>query len=148
MKQHNIRDINDRVVRGILFSKNNDGTATDLIYATDYNYSIKNLDYDNNSFYYIDEYIRLDELLRYLGYNNDLTQSDLNRIYKKFVLQSRWLRNNRETFGLLKMSGGCYGEGGLEMVSIDIYEVLNLIEYSLKNRNALFKPQQKLIKRR
>ena len=138
---------NSNVSRGILFSKDDNGYANDLIYDVE-KYPIKGLNNISADSYFVNYFVELEELLRYLGYRNDLTQSDLNRIYKKFILHSRWLHHNKELFGLLKMYGGSYGEGGLEMVSIDIYNALEMIEYSLKNCNNLVRVNNKLVRRR
>lgn len=145
----NLEYNNGQVYRGILFNKDELGYANDLIYDVGVKYPIKNLCYDSiNSFYYVNYYIELEELLKYLGYNKELTQNDLNKIYKKFILHNRWLNNNKELFGLLKMYGGSYGEGGTEFISLDIYRALESISYFLKNARNNIKVQGKLVKKK
>ena len=86
--------------RVILF--NNDlGKANDLIYNTPYHYPIVDLNIGKeiDSKYIINDYVNLDDIIRYLGYNENLTQYDLNMIFNFLVKSNRWLKRNRKLFG-------------------------------------------------
>ena len=137
-----------RISRGILFTKDEEGRACDLVFDTDGNYPMNVLNLHDDNFYYVSNSIRLEELLKHLGYKENLTYGDVWRIYKKIVLHSNWLHHNRELFGMLKMSDGSYGEGGMETISSDIYNSLEYIDYALRNKGNLGRNNNKLIKKR
>lgn len=73
----------------MLFNVNQDGLAHDLIYTTPTNYSIEEISpkTDIKSEFGIQHYVELNELLKYLNYGIDLTQNDLDQIYRELILQ-------------------------------------------------------------
>ena len=143
--------LKDKIVRGILFNIDEFGNANDLVYDIGISYPVLNISSKANTNYYVNHCIKLDELLKHLGYNEFLKQSDVNKIYRKFVISDKWLHNNAELFGFLKLAGGGYGEGGLEIVSSDIYNTLRFIESSYRQKNFKKRTnnvEKSLVKRR
>lgn len=81
------------------FHLDNSGYANDLIYTTPTNYYIDGVSNGTNfSDFVIDNYVRLYELLRYLGCGEDLTLGYLNQIYRKFIASNKWIESNAELF--------------------------------------------------
>lgn len=117
------------VCRGMLFNVNENGLANDLIYTTPTNYPISGIEpkIDVDRKFIIDDYVELEELLKYLKYGVDLTQSDLNQIYKKFITRNWWLEHHLELFGWEKLGQGSYGSGGIETIPKKIYDNLSSI---------------------
>lgn len=68
------------IYRGMLFNVNENGLANDLIYTTPTNYQIEGIEpkIEGESELVIDKYVELEELLKYLNYDEDLTQKDLD----------------------------------------------------------------------
>jgi len=123
------------ICRGMLFNVNEDGLANDLMYTTPTNYPIEGIKSKVHiaSDFYIENYVELNELLKYLKYGVDLTQNDLNQIYRKLIIHRWWLNNHIELFGFKKISGG-YCTGGAQTLPMSIYENLNSIS-CYKNGN-------------
>ena len=130
------------VCRGMLFNVNDDGFANDLIYTTPINYSIKDREstVEMERDFVIDRYVELEELLRYLGYDEYLTQKDLDKIFRKFITHSWWLEHHKKLFGWKKLydsrtgSFMGYGSGGTQTIPMNIYDNLSWISAS-KNGN-------------
>lgn len=137
------------VCRGMLFNVNEDGLANDLIYTTPTSYPIEGIQAKNNfeSNFIITKYVELEELLKYLKYGIDLTQDDLNKIYRTLICSDRWLKHNMELFGWIKGSIG-YSSGGIETIPMSIYD--NLSHISCANRGFPYReePEYKKIKRK
>ncbi len=139
------------VCRGMLFNVNEDGLANDLIYTTPTNYPIKNEkpNIDIESEFVITNYVELEELLKYLKYGIDLTQNDLNRIYRKLITHKWWLEHHMELFGWKKLaSGGGYCSGGIETIPMEIYDNLRSISCSKNGKPHREEPSYSLIKKR
>ncbi len=117
------------VCRAMLFNVNKDGLANDLIWTTPSHYLIEGINpkVDVITKFYISDYVKLEELLKFWKYDVALTQRDLNRIYKKLIANKDWLKNHRELFGFQKTSSGGYRYGGEEIISYDIYSKLAMI---------------------
>lgn len=79
----------------MLFNINKDGLSNDLIYTTPTNYTVRGIkpkiDVNNNDIYFnIENYVKLEEWIEDQGYGIDLTQHDLNQLFKKYIaLQKR-----------------------------------------------------------
>lgn len=138
------------VCRGMLFNVNEDKLANDLIYNTPTNYPIKGIEpkTDVKSEFVIDRYVELEELLKYLKYGVDLTQEDLNKIYRKLITHKWWLDRHMELFGWKKLGGGSYGSGGTQTVPMEIYDNLSSISCSKNGKPHREEPGYSLIKKR
>ena len=77
--------------RAVLFQINDDGLAEDLVYNSP-NYQIKGIESktDVESELYISQFMELEEILNHFKYDLDLTQEDINRIFKRFI-DSSWI---------------------------------------------------------
>lgn len=139
------------VCRGMLFNVNEDGLANDLIYTTPTNYPIKDREPKINveSEFVIDNYVELEELLKYLKYGVDLTQNDLNQIYRKLITHKWWLEHHMELFGWKEMGNGMgYCSGGIETIPMEIYNNLSSISCSKNGKPHREEPGYSLIKKR
>lgn len=138
------------VCRGMLFNVNENGLANDLIYTTPTKYPIKDKEpkIDEESEFIIDHYVELEELLKYLKYGVDLTQNDLNQIYKKLIIHKWWLEQHMELFGWKKLGEGSYGSGGIETIPMEIYNNLSSISCSENGKPHREEPGYSLIKKR
>lgn len=137
------------ICRGMLFNVNEDGLANDLIYTTPTNYPIEGIQPKVNveSEFIISRYVELEELLKYLKYGVDLTQNDLNEIYRKLITHKWWLEHHRELFGWKKMSIG-YGSGGVQTIPMSIYDNLSSISCTKNGKPYREEPGYSLIKKR
>lgn len=138
------------VCRGMLFKVNSDNLAHDLIYTAPTNYPIRGKIPKTNveSQFIIDFYVVLNELLKYLNYDSDLTQADLNQIYRKFIAHNWWLEHHLELFGWQKIGKGVYGNTGIETIPMEIYNNLSDISVSKKGKPYIEEPEYSLIKKR
>lgn len=139
--------LNDRFIcfnyklgRSLLFNVNNKGYANDLIYNTPYNYPVLELCNDEyiDSRNIITRYVKLDNLLKYMGYNKDLSNGDLNDIYNKLLVHSSWLKHYRHLFG---------NSDGEEILSYYLYKELCDIS-KLSSKPHKDEPGFMLIKKR
>lgn len=115
------------VLRGMLFCINENGLAKDLVYETPTNYPIVGVEpkIEVKSNLMIDEYTELEELLKYLNYNEDLTQKDLNRIHKQLIAKRSWLDHHMDLFSFVDFKDGTFGTNGLgEKIPHKIWESL------------------------
>lgn len=138
------------VCRGMLFNVNEDGLANDLIYTTPTKYPIKdkNPKIDVESQFVIDHYVELEELLKYLKYGVDLTQNDLNQIYRKLIIHKWWLEHHMELFGWKKLDSGSYCNGGVATIPMKIYNNLSSISCCKNGKPHREEPGYSLIKKK
>lgn len=138
------------VCRGMLFNVNEDGLANDLIYTTPTKYPIrdKNPEIETESQFVIDCYVELEELLKYLKYGVDLTQNDLNQIYRKFIVHKWWLEHHIELFGWKKLGPGSYCSGGIQTIPMEIYNNLSSVNCYRKGKPHREEPGYSLIKKK
>ncbi len=139
------------ICRGMLLNVNEDGLANDLIYTTPTNYPIKDKEPKINveSEFVIDNYVELEELLKYLKYGIDLTQNDLHQIYRKLITHRWWLEHHIELFGFKKIGNGMgYGSGGIETIPMEIYDNLSSISCYKNGKPYKEEPGYSLIKKR
>lgn len=124
------------VCRGMLFSINKNDMAEDLVYDSPNDYNIEGIEPQLNLFddFVVTEYAKLEELLKYLKYGEDLTQEDLNQIYRRLLVHGWWLKRHLDLFGLQKEGNG-YVSNGEETLPQEIAESLTTI-----NLNGLVKP--------
>ena len=138
------------IFRPMLFNVNDNGLANDLIYTTPTSYPIKdmNANVSVDGEFIIDSYVELEELLKYLKYGVDLTQDDLNKIYRKLITNRYWLNHNKELFGLIKCGYGQYFGGGTQILPSEIYENLSHINCCTNGKPHEEEPGYSLIKRK
>ncbi len=144
------------ICRGMLFDVNENGLSNDLIYTTPTNYTIKGIEpkIDTKSDFIISNYVELEELLKYLKYGVDLTQKDLNQIYRKLIIHNWWLQHHSELFGFRKIYDQTSGEfmgymnGGIQTIPMNIYEKLSSISCTKNGRPYKEEPGYSLIRRR
>ena len=124
------------ILRGMLFSINKNDMAEDLVYDSPNDYNIEGIEPKLNLFdeFVVTEYAKLEELLKYLKYGEDLTQEDLNQIYRRFLVHGWWLKRHLELFGYQKDSNGYQAEGK-EILPQEIADSLTAINF-----NKLVKP--------
>lgn len=137
------------ICRGMLFNVNENGLTNDLIYNTPTNYPIKGIKPNINisSKFIVENYVELEELLKYLKYGVDLTQNDLNQIYRKLITHRWWLEHNMELFGWKKLNCG-YGSGGIQTIPMSIYDNLSSISCTKNGKPHKEEPGYSLIKKR
>lgn len=137
------------VCRGMLFNVNEDGLSNDLIYNTPANYPIEGISpkIDIQSDFVIEDYVELDELLKYLKYGVDLTQHDLNQIYRKLINRNWWLKHHMELFGWKKDEYG-YSIGDSAIIPMSIYDSLSRISCYQNGKPHSEEPSYRLIKKR
>lgn len=142
---------NGLICRPMLFKVNEEGLADDLIYTTPTNYPINGIKNNiENSNFIINDYVKLDELLKYLNYKEYLTQSDLLKIYRKLLTHEWWLEHHLELFGWKKskLSSYCYVNDGKQVLPMEIYDNLRQISESGKSKPHNKEPHYELIKKR
>ena len=137
------------ICRGMLFNVNENGLTNDLIYNTPTNYPIKGIKPNINisGEFIVENYVELEELLKYLKYGIDLTQNDLNQIYRKLITHRWWLEHNMELFGWKKLNCG-YGSGGIQTIPMAIYDNLSSISCTKNGKPHKEEPGYSLIKKR
>ena len=107
-----------RLVKGnsisypILFKIDEEGFANDLLSDSSEKYLIKDNNSEDNIGIFVEYPLKLEALLKYLGYDDELTRSDLIDIFENLILDDEWLLNNMELFGWTKhnlgrITGGC-----------------------------------------
>lgn len=144
------------VCRGMLFNINDDGLANDLIYTTPTGYPIQNIEpkIEVESEFIIQNYVELEELLKYLNYGIDLTQNDLDQIFRKFITHNWWLKHHMELFGWRKFyrqntgEFSAYVSGGTQVISKSIYHNLYNISIYRNGKPHKEEPCYSLIKKR
>lgn len=144
------------ICRGMLFNVNENGLSNDLIYTTPTNYPIEGIEpkIDVESEFVIQHYVELEELLKYLKYGVDLTQNDLNQIYRKLITHKWWLEHHMELFGWKKLcdekTGASmgYGSGGIQTIPMNIYDNLSSISCTKNGKPHREEPGYSLIKKR
>lgn len=110
-----------RSYRSILFTLTEDNLADDLLYDSP-NYPILNISGDENCMYFDDritlvkDAYNLSELLRYFGYNEELTYEDIIKIRKKFF-SGNFVYDNCKLFGYKesKPEDWTYYKNGIEI---------------------------------
>lgn len=144
----NFHAFGGEVCRGMLV-RNEDGLARDLIWTTPTKYPIDGIanKADIESDFIIHQYVELEELLKYLNYGVDLTQSDLNQIYRTLIIREKWLKHNMELFGWKKTEIG-YTSGGIQTLPMNIYDNLSSISCSKNGKPHKEEPGYARIKRR
>lgn len=88
-------------IRGMLFIVNEKGEACDLIYSSP-KYSIYEIQTpaQYKDPICIKHSVNLEEALKYMGYKEELTRSDLNKIYKELITSNKWLKDNVDLFDI------------------------------------------------
>lgn len=137
--------------RQMLIQVNESKLAEDLIYDTPNLYPIDGFisDSDVDSDFIIEEIINLEELLKYLKYNESLTQSDLDKIYKELVVRKKWLQKNCELFGYGKGRYNYYriSEEPTEIPS-DIFERIGTQKIYHNGKPSKYEDYYSLIKKK
>ena len=137
--------------RQMLIKVNEEKMAEDLIYNTPTLYPIDGFASvnDSNSDFVIEEIINLEELLKYMEYNESLTQEDLGKIYKKLIVRKKWLEKNCNLFGYEKGRYNYYrmSEETPEIPS-DIFERIETKKTYGNGKPSKYEPDYKLIKKK
>lgn len=156
-KSHKFFLTDDSVCRGMLFNVNEDGLANDLIYTTPNNYPIDVIEpkFDAENEFIIKFYVELEELLKYMGYGIDLTQSDLNQIYWKLITHCFWIWHHAdELLGWKELrprknnKNTDYESHEIQMILMDIFTNIYMIGRFRKGVPHPKEPSYSLIKRR
>ncbi len=137
------------ICRGMLFKINDKNLAEDLIYESPVDYNIEGIKPELNLFddFVITEYAKLEELLKYMKYSEDLTQEDLKEIYRRFLVHGWWLKRHLDLFGYKKGFHG-YQSTEDEILPREIADSLTTINLSKVVKPNPEEPFAKLIKKR
>ena len=113
-------------IRPILFSITENKLAHDLMYDINFDYPILEIKRHKiiQSEYIVEKITKIEELLSYLEYPNLLTKKDIKKIYKKLILSSKWLEENRSLFGYIEVLEEAYINCGSYQISPEIYDEL------------------------
>lgn len=137
------------VCRRMLFSVNNDDLTNDLIYDTPNNYPIEGISprKEIQSKFIVQHYVELEELLKYLKFGENLTQKDLDKIYRKLLVRNWWLNHHQELFGYRKTTIG-YVSDGIQTLPTTMYNQLSTISLAGNTKPHPEEPEYRLIKKR
>lgn len=136
------------VYRGILFKADENGLGQDLIYNTPaYPISSAPSKISADSKIIIARTTNLDKLLEYLEYEDQLTGSDLLRVFGTLITSDRWIKANQRLFGLIKLRCGGYCTGGKEAIPHDIYSGLSWITSSRNYKPHIEEQTSQIIKK-
>lgn len=97
------REYYDKVYRKILFSLNENNLVNDLLYSSP-NYAVNGIESNicvNNKIKVASK-IKLEKLLTYYGFSDELTREDIEKVYLMFFKNNYFLYDNHEDFGLVK----------------------------------------------
>ena len=138
------------ICRGMLFNVNENNLAKDLIYTTPENYVIEGIEpkIEVESDFIIQHYVELEELLKYLKFGEDLTQRDLNKIYRKLITHNRWLKHHMKLFGYKKLAIGYGSDGSNQTLPREIYDNLDNISCFGIGKPYKEEPNYRSIRRR
>lgn len=119
--------------RKILFSINNNGLADDMLYTSP-NYYITGIDSEikNNSKLIIDKYVKLENLLLYFNFPEQLKERDVLKLYKLFLKDDKFLYKNCELFGMSKCEAGWCTNGKEHPLALDDLGNLSSISHLSK----------------
>lgn len=136
------------ICRGMLFSIK-ENTSDDLIYTTPSSYALDGISssIEVPSEFKIKDWYNLEAILKYLGYGEELTQHELNQVYKKLICSKRWLDKNMELFGWKKSKVG-YTSGGEAILPMELYHRLSSISSSGNGNPYKEEPGFEFIKRK
>ena len=89
--------------RHILFNIDIHNLANDLVYKSPL-YPIEEIypTIDFESDFVVEDMVNLENVLKYMNYNESLTQEDIKDIYKNLIKHKTWLKKNYQLFGLEK----------------------------------------------
>ena len=93
--------LNEPVIcRSMIFKLTKESLAEDLIYTTPTKYPLYNIEYDKNidKSFYIDTILNMNDILKYLDFSEELSQNELNIVYKKFISHNWWIEHNAYLF--------------------------------------------------
>lgn len=144
-----LRAISKINIRSMLFSVDHNGCSRDLIYSTPFCYQIvgqPQIKYTYKKLQ-INNYVELDQLLRFLNFGEDLTAEDLLKIYSMLIIHKSWLYDHLEVFGWKKTEYGFIYSGGTSTVSMDVFNELNKISAINNGKPKYFEPGFARIKR-
>ncbi len=85
---------NSKFCRSMLFTIDENNLANDLIYTTHGRYAVEGYEplEENDEEFILKETINLNLILKYMGYENELSQKDLNKIFRKLIVSPWWLK--------------------------------------------------------
>ncbi len=92
--------------------------------------------------------INLDTVLEKLGYRDNLTQRDLNRVYSKLLINDKWLKKNKYLFGFVDLMNGGYAMGESSILDPKLYYGFNLIHSYTSKEPIYDEPNFQNIKKR
>lgn len=136
------------ICRGMMFSIK-DNVSEDLIYTTPSSYAIDTLTTSivTPSGFKIEDWCSMEPILKYLGYGEELTQRELNQVYKKLICRRNWLEKHIELFGWKKTKLG-YTSGGKQVLPMNLYNKLSSISCGRNGEPYKEEPGFALIKRK
>lgn len=134
--------------RGLLFENENE-TAHDLIYTSP-NYKLESKDYSlkEKPDFIVTDMLELKELLKYLHFGEDLTQNDMDKIFKMLLKHHSFLSKHYDLFGIVpNLTGGYIYDKDNALLPIEMYHKLDFIR-SFGYKPQFGEPKTGLIKRR
>lgn len=118
----------------VLFKIEESGLARDLLIEPSKKYQIKTEDSSESSvFPIVHNPFKLEKLLKYLGYGQELTREDLVEIFLNFLQDDKWLLEHMELFGWTKHNCG-YVDGGVQALPYELFLDLKDISTSPKKK--------------
>lgn len=115
------------VYRGMIYRVDENNLAQDLIYTTPTNHVIDGIEPSialSEEPMLLMRNAELGELLKYLKFGEDLTQNDLNKIYRMFLKHRIWLSTHPELFGFFKKDGHIYHDESKAIFPEELFDSL------------------------
>lgn len=114
----------------VLFKIEESGLARDLLIEPPKKYQIKTEDSGENSVLpIVHNPFKLEKLLKYLGYDQELTREDLVDIFVNLIQDDKWLLEHMELFGWTKHNCG-YVNGGVQVLPYELFLDLENLSHS------------------
>lgn len=129
---YSLEDYNGYVgvnLRGLLFNKENE-RAHDLKYITPSNYKLdgQELSLSDKPDFIVTDMLELKELLKCLHFGEDLTQGDVDKVFKMLLKHRNWLSKHYELFGIApNLTGGFVYDKANALLPIEMYHKLDYI---------------------
>ena len=116
----------------VLFKIEESGLARDLLIEPPRRYQVKTDSQEENGML-VENPFKLEKLLKYLGYGQELTREDLVEIFLNFLQDDKWLLEHMELFGWTKHNCG-YVNGGVQVLPYELFLDLKDISTSPKKK--------------
>lgn len=137
-------------LRGMIYNID-DMCANDLVFDGVQHYVVDGfgkINLDNRLNFAVLKNTELEDLLKYLKFKEDLTQKDIDKIFKMLIKHKKWLKNHSELFGLISNGYDGYEyDKSKELLPHELFynlQTINRSDYKVQNDE----PNYQLIKKR